>query len=797
MAGRKHLYLKILGLVAALTFVGASFAAAGFLYISRHLPDITAFDSRKVAQSSKIYDRAGGVLLYEIHGEEKRSLIPFEEIPDLIKKATIAIEDSGFYEHPAFDWRSIVRAAVVNLKNASIVQGGSTITQQLAKKAFLTDERTPIRKLKELILAFNLEKKYTKNQILGLYLNQIPYGSNAYGIAAASETYFNKKVGDLTLGEIAILVSLSHGPSLYSPWGPNRDRLFARQRLVLERMRDLGHISAREHDDAANENISFAPQTTAIKAPHFVMMVLAYLEKQYGSDLIQTGGLKITTSLDWGWQELAEKAVAEGARRNSELYEGTNAALVAEDAATGQILAHVGSRNYFDEEIDGNFDVARLGLRQPGSTIKPFAYLAAFKKGFTPDTVVFDVETEFDATGDENKSYKPQNFDEIFIGPVTLRQALAQSRNIPAVKTLYLAGMDNMLKLAKDFGITTLTERSRYGLSLVLGGGEVKLTELVGAYSVLSQEGIKRKQNFILRIENGEGEVLEEYTNSEKQTIDPQYVRQINEILSDTDLRRGLLSNSIDLTLIPNQEVALKTGTTNDYRDAWTVGYTPQYVIGVWAGNNNNKPMVKKGSSILAAVPIWSAFAKSVLTDKPLLTFNKPDPIFVEKPILRGEYVIENQVHDILYYVDKSDPLGPVPQNPDADSQFKNWEEPVAAWLASTSIEKIISKNPNAIGSGTLSIDLQSPKNGEFIRPQQSLPINLQVNALADILSIEIYFNGKLIQQTRSTTLIKTGNIYSYFAEFTPQNPELQNALKIKVTDAKNTVAEKEIVLFK
>jgi 1A family penicillin-binding protein len=789
--------LRALGILAGLAFVGVSFMVAGFFYISKNLPDVTAFDNRKIAESSRIYDRTGEVLLYEIHGEEKRSLIPFEEIPDLVKKATIAIEDAGFYEHSAFDWRGIFRAAIVNLKNLSIVQGGSTITQQLAKKAFLSDERTPIRKLKELILAFNLEKKYTKDRILGLYLNQIPYGVNAYGIASAARAYFGKQVKDLTLGEISILVSLPRGPSYYSPWGPNKDRLTGRQHLVLEKMKDLGYITDQQYENAINEEIKFAPQTTSIKAAHFVMMVLAYLEKQYGTDFIQTGGLKIITTLDWNMQELAEKVVADGAKRNQELYGGTNAALIAEDATTGQILAHVGSRNYFDEEIDGNFDVASQGLRQPGSTIKPFAYLAAFKKGFTPDTIVFDLETEFDATKEEDKSYKPQNFDEVFIGPVKLKQALSQSRNVPAVKTMYLAGLDNVLRLVKDFGISTLTERSRYGLSLVLGGGEVKLTELVHAYAVLSQEGIKRKQSIILRIEDKNGGILEEYSNSEKQVIDAQYVRLINDILSDTDLRRPLFANSLDLTLVPNQEIALKTGTTNDYRDAWTVGYTPNYVIGVWAGNNDNKPMVKRGSSILAAVPIWSAFAKAALADKPLITFNKPDPVFVEKPILRGEFIINNQIHDILYYVDKNEPLGPPPQNPDADSQFKNWEEPVLAWLASTSMEKIISENPNAIGSGTLSVDVQSPKNGDFIRPQQSIPLNLRISALADIASVEIYFNNKIIQQTQSTTLVKTGNIYNYFAEFTPQNTELQNSLKIKVTDTKNTSSEKELVLFK
>lgn len=784
---------RIIFIILVATFFTTSVAGAVFLYFKKNLPNVANFDGRKIAQTSKIYDKTGEVLLYEIHGEEKRSLIEFSDIPEQIKKATIAIEDYNFYNHGPIDWKSIIRAGIINLTSGEVVQGGSTITQQLAKKAFLTDDRVFIRKFKELILSIELEKKYSKDEILSLYLNQIPYGSNAYGIEAASETYFEKSVKDLSLAEIAVLVSLPQAPSYYSPWGSHKDKLIARSHLVLEKMLEFNYINQKEYEEAINKNIIFTKQTASIKAPHFVMMVIDYLNTQYGEDFVRTGGLKITTTLDWNLQELAERVVLDGANRNESLYEGKNSALIAEDSNTGQILAYVGSRNYFDKDIDGNFDVARLGLRQPGSTIKPFAYLTAFKKGYTPNTILFDLETEFNSTDEEDKSYKPQNFDEEFVGPITMREALAQSKNVPAVKTLYLAGLDNVLKTTKDFGISTLTERSRYGLSLVLGGGEVKLIDLVSAYSVLSQDGIKRNQSFILKIEKA-NEIIESYSNSEKQIIDPQYIREINNILSDINLRKPLFQNSLELTTSPNQEIALKTGTTNDYRDAWAVGYTPSLVVGVWAGNNDNKPMVKKGSSILAAVPIWSAFLKEVIKDKSQELFPKPEERIVEKPILRGEYIINNQIHEILYYVNKNDPQGNIPDHPENDSQFKNWEDAVIKWLEVNTIDKLIEKNPNALSGGAISITLNSPINGDFLK--QNNNVNAKIISSDDIIKVEVYLNNKLIPQN-STSLIKSGSEYYFYSDFTNNSTELQNTFKIKAENTKGSIIEKEIILFK
>lgn len=803
-------------------------SAISILLIISGLPEADLLSSRQVFESTKIYDRAGEVLLYEIHGEEKRTIIPFEEIPDYIKKATIATEDENFYKHGPVDFKGIIRALLVNLSKGRIDQGGSTITQQLAKKAFLTDDRTITRKIKELALSMKLEKKFSKNEILNLYLNQIPYGSNAYGIEAAAKTFFDKSAKDLNLAEAALLASLPKAPSYYSPYGSHQEALMTRKNRTIEKMFDLEFISEKEKETALAYKIEFAPNYTSIKAPHFAIMVQDYLNNKYGEDFVRTAGLKVITTLDWKLQELAEKVVTEGVQRNTELYQGHNAALVAQDAGTGQILALVGSKDYFapaepencktglDCLFEGNFNVAVQGLRQPGSAIKPFAYLTAFKKGFTPETVVFDLPTEFasenpncpitvDFNNENDECFHPKNFDDQFRGPTTLRQALSQSINVPAAKVIYLAGINNMLKLVKDLGINTLTERSRYGLSLVLGGGEIKLIELVNAYSALAQDGLKHNQSFILKISD-DNKTFEEYSDEPVQAIEPQYARQINDILSDIENRAKLFSSSLSLTIFPNQEVALKTGTTNDYRDAWAFGYNKTFVVGVWAGNNDNTPMQQRGSSILAAVPIWSAFMRDALEDRPTETFIQPDPIFTEKPMLKGEYLINYwdgnnkypQIHDLLFYVNKNDPQGPEPANPENDAQFLNWEEPTLAWAKQnvpnfeTEYNKPIPGSAKVKNSAeqVLNIDLLAPKNGEFLKNPLYLAADLKSNL--NIKKIEVYFNNLLIDQFSNV-----GTFYSYKKNLQIGNIELQNVLKIVAIDDANNRGEKEVILYK
>lgn len=691
----------LIGSIAAvsLTAVGVVYA----VIIIRDLPSPDQFETRQISQSTKLYDRTGEVALYEIHGEEKRTIVPFGDIPETLKKATIAAEDDDFYSRPAFDWRGILRALWVDVKNMNFSQGGSTITQQLAKNVFLSSEKTITRKLKELVLAIQMESKYSKDEILSLYLNQIPYGSNAYGVEAASQTFFSKSVKNVSLAESALLAGLTKAPSYYSPWGSHLDEILTRKDNILNRMAELGKITEKERNAAKKEKIKFAPPSLgSIKAPHFSLMVKEYLVNKYGEDAVMNGGLKVITTLDWPMQEIAERVIEEGASRNESLYGGKNASLVAQDPKTGQILALVGSKDYFDTENDGNFNVAVQGLRQPGSALKPFAYMTAFEKGYPPQTILFDVPTEFlpdnakcpiipnfNEKGND-ECFHPQDFDP-FLGPVSMEQSLAQSINISAVKTLYLVGIKDFLSNVRNFGITTLNEVWRYGLSLVLGGGEVKLIDLVNAYSTLSQEGVRHNQTSVLEVRDYKGGVLESYHDSAEKVIDQQYPRMINKTLSDGGLRAGLFQNSLGLTIFPGYDVALKTGTTNDYRDAWAMGYTPSLTVGVWAGNNDNTPMQRKGTSILAAVPIWSAFLREVINKYPSEPFNNPDPIeAVSKPMLSGKYltlVVINgvqtpQVHSILYYVDKKNPLGPPPQNPADDSQFANWEAGVINFLS-------------------------------------------------------------------------------------------------------------------
>ncbi|MBU6415472.1 penicillin-binding protein, partial [Patescibacteria group bacterium] len=576
-------------------------AAAGsvvFAYLLRTLPDPVKISQRKTVESTKIFDRTGTVLLYEIHGEEKRTSISFEEIPQAVKQATIAVEDANFYQHPGIDVRGILRAFIVDLVSSSLSQGGSTITQQLIKNSFLGGERTMIRKIKEVVLAVRLESKYSKDQILNLYLNEIPYGSNAYGIEAAAETFFGKSASDLTLREISILASLPRAPSYYSPYGNHKNELFARADFILEKMFKSGFISEEAYHDAQKEKVSFVQPARGMLAPHFVIMVRDYLTQKYGEDAIENGGLKVITTLDWRMQQEAEKILKEGVEHNAKTIHATNGALVATDPKSGDVLALVGSKDYFDTQHEGNFNVA-TAPRQPGSAFKPFAYAAAFTKGFTPETVLFDVPTEFNPTcppdgasetgNDGNPCYHPKNYDGKFRGPITLRQSIAQSINVTSVKLLYLAGIDEAIKLAQSLGITTINDRSRLGLSLVLGGAEVKLLDMVSAYGVFANDGVKNPATVILEVDQNNA-VLEKKENKSAQVLDAQIARTINDVLSDNNARQPVF-HPLSSLYFPGRSVAAKTGTTQDYRDAWTIGYTPSLSVGVWVGNNDNSPI--------------------------------------------------------------------------------------------------------------------------------------------------------------------------------------------------------------
>ena len=802
------LFIRLLVVLA----MGAFLAVGFFFYTVRNLPDAEEITQRSVIESTKIYDRTGEVLLYEIHGEEKRTVIPFEDIPDFVKQATISVEDNAFYSHPAFDWRGIVRSIFTDIIRGGVVQGGSTITQQLAKKAFLSDEKTLTRKIKELALAWKLEGRYSKDEILSLYLNQVPYGGNSYGIEAAARTFFNKKAKDLTLSEAALLAALPNAPSYYSPWGNHTDELEDRRRFILKRMNELGYIDEAQLTLAGDNQPKVAAQpTSSIKAPHFVFYVQDYLREKYGEDLLEAGGLEITTTLDWDMQQVAETAIQDGVKRNSDLYGGENAALVAEDPATGQILAMVGSKNYFAASVpkncqsgktckfDGQFNVATQGLRQPGSALKPFVYMTSWEQGLTPDTILWDVPTEFasgnsncpatvDFRNDNKECYHPENFDGHFRGPVTMQEALAQSINVPAVKTLYLGTLDRTLENLKSFGINTLSDKNRFGLSLTLGGGEVRLSELVGAYSVLAADGVYHKQAVVLKVQDKDGKTLEEYNDAGAKVIEPNYVRLVNDVLSDVDLRAPLYSSSLGLTQVPGYQIALKTGTTNDYRDAWTIGYAPNLVGGIWVGNNNREPLKSKGSSILAAVPIWHDFMTKVLPKKDLETFPRPDPVSSSNPVIRGE-LVQGEYHEILYYLGRVN-----------DSQFNNWETGVKNWLIynqvdlnrfKTTTSFVLDSTSESVSTGEISLDLVTPKNGDFIKDE--VQVEADIRSVSKITKLEVYFNNILVE-----SLVKDlGNSYSYKSTIRPANADVQNILVVRATNESGLQSSKEVIIFK
>jgi 1A family penicillin-binding protein len=696
---RWHLALKI---VLGCFLFSVFSATAVFVYFAKDLPRPELFTEKPFVLPSKIYDREGETLLYQIYGEEKRTVVPLDQISDNLKNAVLAAEDSNFYNHFGLDIEGIMRSVFKNIQTGTLNYGGSTLTQQLIRSSFLTMDKTASRKVKEIILTIELERRYSKDEIFGFYLNQVPFGSNTYGVEAAAQTFFNKSAADVSIEEAALLAALIQGPSYLSPYGSHQDELYARRDYVLNRMEALNYINEEEVAKAKEGEASFAKATDTIKAPHLTLYVREYLESNYSDYFLQTKGLKVYTTLDWELQQAAEAAIQNGVEHNQH-YNAYNAGLVAINPNTGEVLAMVGSANWYETEsypescipgktcqFEPKLNVAVYGGgRQPGSSFKPFAYARAFKDGLTPDTIVWDVKTEFNpnctSTAIEEKDefdgecYHPKNYTNNFSGPVTLREALAQSINVPAVKVLYLAGLSETIDLAKSMGITTLNQKpSWYGLSLVLGGGEVKLIDMVSAYGVFATEGYSVPPVFILKIEDSEGNVIEENRRTPKKVLDSQTARIISDILSDNEARAPLFGWNSPLHF-PGYDVAVKTGTTQEYKDAWTIGYTTSVVAGVWAGNNDGTLPDQKPGLVLAS-PIWNEFMQTALKLYPGSEFNEPSPAETEKPALNGE-INRDDPHSILHYVDRFDPLGDEPEKPELNAQYTNWEEAVKVWI--------------------------------------------------------------------------------------------------------------------
>ncbi|MEX2014051.1 MAG: transglycosylase domain-containing protein, partial [Parcubacteria group bacterium] len=654
------------------------------------IPAYGELKNRHVGESTKLYDRSGKVLLYDTVGAMRRTTVSLEDISPHLVNAAIAIEDASFYEHRGVRTGAIARAVLSNVANASFGQGGSTITQQLVKNTLLTKEKSFIRKIKEWVLALRLEKHYSKNEILETYFNEIPYGSTVYGAEEASLTYFNKPAKELSLSEASYLAALTKAPSYLSPWGPNREALTRQRDVVLDRMLALDMISETEFEDAKGEEVKFRDRNTAsIRAPHFVFYVLEELKKKYDEEELTEIGLQVTTTLDWELQQESENIIKAAAPSNQKNFRASNAALVAIDPQSGQVLAMVGSRDYFNDDIDGQVNVA-LALRQPGSTFKPFAYATAFAKGYTPETVLFDLKTQFStACGPANFSsqypcYTPNNHDNDFRGPISMRDALAQSINVVGVKTLYLAGLEDTVKTAKSLGITTLTDPRRYGLSLVLGGGEVTLLEMTGAYGAFANDGEWHKPTPILAVHDKGGDILESYEKNPHQVLDREVVRTLNDILSDNTARTPTFGSNSPL-YFKDTVVASKTGTTNNNRDAWVIGYTPSIVIGAWAGNNDNTPMTRRTSSFTLA-PTWHTVMEKAIERFPSTAFQPPQKNMASASLpapLLGKWDTASStagVHEILYWVDKNNPRSGAPANPYSDPQLALWEYPVAVW---------------------------------------------------------------------------------------------------------------------
>jgi 1A family penicillin-binding protein len=728
------------------------------------IPSVDGFRDRAVSQSTKIYDRTGKVLLFSLHGDVQRTVIPFNDISRHIKNATIAIEDTDFYEHNGIRLTSIARAVVANLTSGELKgQGGSTITQQVVKNTLLTPEKTITRKVKEWILSLALEKKMTKDEILSIYLNEMPYGGNLYGVEETSKRFFGKSASEVTLSEAAYLAALPQAPSYFSPYGEHVDELTKRKNLVLSRMHSQGFISKEELEKAQAEVVTFAPYGEKnIKAPHFVFWLRDQIEEKYGSEAVYNGGLTVISTIDWRLQEAGEDIIKRYATQNEKDFDAENAALVALDPKTGQILAMVGSRDYFDEGIDGKFNVA-TALRQPGSTMKPIAYATAFERGYTPDTVVFDVPTQFAAScppeqiADKEGCYAPGNYDDVFRGPMTLRSALAQSINIPAVKVMYLAGQNNVLQKARAMGLKSLTKSAgHYGLPLVLGGGEVTPLELSNAYATIAADGLYRKPVGMLAIKDAQGAELDTFTDSPQRVLSQQAARLVADVLSDNTARAPSYGNR-NFLVFDGIDVAGKTGTTNDFRDVWVAGFTPSISVIVWAGNNDNSPIVKKVAGYVIA-PMWRKYMDQALKHVPHDRFPQPDPIDYAgvPPVLAGDYDNgSTEVHSILQFVNKEDPRGGAP-NPWGDSQFPRWEWAVRNWVSnnalaangdvkpldpSASTPAAPGVNPEATGSLTFA----SPLQGAQVASGTPMTMKAQYTGKETVSKIDYSVNGLFI----------------------------------------------------
>lgn len=627
-------YSLLFFLVLLFGLVGILF----YYYILADLPSVRLLSDSPPSLTTKIYDRHG-VLLYQIYKDENRSLIKLDDIPKHVVDATLAAEDKNFYHHFGVDPIGLIRAIYNNFVNCKLkienctVQGGSTITQQLVKNTLLTPEKTLTRKIKELILSLQAERIFSKDQILEMYFNQIGYGGTAYGIEQASRQYFGVAATDLTLAQSAMLAGLPISPTILSPFGTNPYLGKIRQQQVLESMVASDMISENDKLTALGDPLVFHPQGIEIRAPHFVMYIKELLVKQYGEAMVARGGLSVTTTLDLGYQDALQQEINAELAKLKALHVQNGAGLVV-DPKSGEILAMVGSKDFFDTERDGQVNIV-VQPRQPGSAIKPITYALALSRGLTPSALIDDAPICFVIKGQPN--YCPKNYDGRFHGSVTLRTALASSYNIPAIKLLNTYGVNNMVELAKTLGITTWDDSSRFGLSLTLGGGEITMLDLASVYSVFASGGTKIPFTPLISVTDSRGVSLtgdlaaiqvgtlkvEGDSPKYREVLSPAVAYQINSILSDP-LARAPAFGSNSILNLPGKNVAVKTGTTNNLRDNWTFGYTQNLLVATWVGNNDNTPMSSVASGITGASPIWARTMARLLKELPPAEFVAP-----------------------------------------------------------------------------------------------------------------------------------------------------------------------------
>jgi 1A family penicillin-binding protein len=799
-----------------------------FIWFSKDLPKPGEV-IRREGFSSKIYDREGE-LLYDLFQEERRQPSKIEDIPEVLKNATIAIEDRDFYKHRGFDFLTIVRIPY-NLIFRGRVVGGSTLTQQLVKNALLTNERTIVRKFKELVLSIQIERKFSKDEILTMYLNEAPYGGNIWGVATAVETYFNKPMNELSILESAFLAGLPQRPSVYSPYSTRLDEdgnpyWNMRTKAVLKAMKDNKYISDEEYEEALAglSDLSFERTMAEIRAPHFVFYVQRELEEMFGEELLMKGGLNVTTTLDWELQELAQTVVAEEVEAVSR-YEISNGAALALNPKTGEILTMVGSRDYFNDEVGGQFNVVVDGLRQPGSAIKPITYLGMLRRGFTPATMLMDVPTTF-ARNEAEKPYTPRNYDGQFRGPVSLRQSLGSSLNIPAVKSLAIVGLEEFLSLAYEMGLETLepskANLQRFGLALTLGGGEVYMLDLAKAYSVFANGGQKIEPVAILKVESSEGKVLYEHKQTQgKQIIDEAEAFLINDILSDNNAR--LLAFGANSLLNTGQPIAVKTGTTNDMKDNWTIGWSSDILVATWVGNNDNSSMNYVASGITGASPIWrriilgalnfsysapewqmpnnveqvevdaisgypkhddfpSKFDYAIKGTLPAL----PDPIHRLVEVCKGEndkLATEAKIAASDY--DKREFIFALEEDPFSEDGVNRWQIGIDAWIDTQDDSRYRVPTDYCGDFGDVSVRLRKPNDKQNFDDEE---IEVEIRAGSDdgIEKLELYVDGELLEtivaksEYRGKIKLKAGK-HELYAKAYAKSGESKTSGKVRI----------------